>query len=504
MAPLDQVATDRSRRTTVSTPPRGEPRHTSDYLNRFQQTGRGVRPREDRGRVSKTKPQLRSDLASQDRRGVIATNLFWLNLGTVLALFVSQGSLQTNGFGQLWTSVGRISGLIGTNLMLVQVMLIARTPFIEKAFGFDRVAKWHGTLGRLSFSLIVAHFAFIVAGKSALAETSLFTQAWTLALSSRDMLMAAVSFGLLLLIVGTSVKIARSKLRRETWMFIHLYSYAALAFAVPHMLTSGATFVGKPITQVYWAILYTLALSAVLFFRIGQPLYTHLCHGLRVVEVRREASDVVSITVQGKRLEDLTYESGQFFNWRFLTKQQWFQAHPYSVSAAHDGESLRLTVKALGDGSADVAAIKPGTKVLVEGPFGTFTADRRTKKRVLMIAGGVGITPLRAMLESMPAAPGDITFIYRVRDYRDAALLDEVLELSERRGVEFSVLSGSSSEFSADSAPFGPAHLSHVMPDIANSDVFVCGPKGLVKSVIESCKELEVPASQVHYELFEI
>ena len=205
MAPLDQVATDRSRRTTVSTPPRGEPRHTSDYLNRFQQTGRGVRPREDRGRVSKTKPQLRSDLASQDRRGVIATNLFWLNLGTVLALFVSQGSLQTNGFGQLWTSVGRISGLIGTNLMLVQVMLIARTPFIEKAFGFDRVAKWHGTLGRLSFSLIVAHFAFIVAGKSALAETSLFTQAWTLALSSRDMLMAAVSFGLLLLIVGTSV-----------------------------------------------------------------------------------------------------------------------------------------------------------------------------------------------------------------------------------------------------------------------------------------------------------
>lgn len=448
--------------------------------------------------------RLSTDVASRSRRARGALALFWLNLVVVCGLFVFQGESNPFTVGGMWNTVGRLTGLVGTNLILVQIILIARTPSIERAFGFDRLAKWHASLGRTAFSLIVAHVGFIVVGYSQVAQTSLLTQAISLPTSTRDMLMATVSFGLLILIVGTSVKIARSKLRRETWAFIHLYSYGAAALAVPHMISSGADFVQNPLTQVYWGLLYTLAIVVVLFFRVGQPLYTLAFHDLRVERVVRETPDVVSIYMSSKRREFLGFKSGQFFIWRFLCRGQWFQAHPYSVSSVPNSDLIRITVKGVGDGSREIANIEPGTRVLAEGPFGAFTGDRRTRRRVLMIAGGVGVTPLRAMLESMPAEPGDITFMYRIRDYTDAVFYEELRQIANSRGVDLQMVVGRSEEHRDDLQPLSANHLASAVPDIADCDVFVCGPEGLIRTVISACGELDVPKSQVHYESFEM
>ena len=147
-----------------------------------------------------------------------------------------------------------------------------------------------------------------------------------------------------------------------------------------------------------------------------------------------EGPGVVSLYLTGHELDRLSVRAGQYFLWRFLTPDGWWRSHPYSISAAPNGEWLRITVKDLGDGSGDLARVPIGTRVMVEGPYGILTDVKRTKPGVLLIAGGIGITPLRALLEALPARPGDITLLYRARRPQDVLFRDELEILARRRG----------------------------------------------------------------------
>lgn len=145
--------------------------------------------------------------------------------------------------------------------------------------------------------------------------------------------------------------------------------------------------------------------ALVLRHRVPTPLRNSARHRMRVTAVVRESRDVVSVVVEGRDLEELRARFGQFFRWRFLTPDLWATAHPSSLSAPPTSTHLRLTMKALGDGSAVLQRLEAGTWVLAEGPYAVLTADRRIRRNVLLIAGGVGITPLGALFESMPLAP---------------------------------------------------------------------------------------------------
>ena len=100
----------------------------------------------------------------------------------------------------------------------------------------------------------------------------------------------------------------------------------------------------------------------------------------------------------------LPARAGQFFVWRFLSGAGWTRGHPYSLSAAPDGRGLRISVKTLGDGSADLHRLRPGARVLLEGPFGRLSARARTRRKVALIGAGVGVTPLRALAEEVMKA----------------------------------------------------------------------------------------------------
>src|SRR5665647_1518723 len=95
------------------------------------------------------------------------------------------------------------------------------------------------------------------------------------------------------------------------------------------------------------------------------------------------------------------------------------RAHPYSLSAAPDGRTLRITAAHLGDGSARLARLRPGTRVAFEGPYGRLHEGVRTRRKVLLMASGIGITPMRALLEAMDQRPGDVTLVYRARSDAD-------------------------------------------------------------------------------------
>jgi predicted ferric reductase len=317
-----------------------------------------------------------------------------------------------------------------------------------------------------------------------------------LATTIEGVLRAVVALVLIIAVGAVSARFARRRLAYETWHFIHLYTYLAVLLAFTHQVAVGTTFTSSPAATAYWWGLWTFALGAVAVGRLVLPLWRNLRHRLRVLAVVPESDNVVSIYITGRDLDRLPARAGQFFLWRFMTKGRWWQANPFSLSAAPDGRSLRLTAKALGDGSAGLRHLEPGTRVFVEGPYGAFTTMHRTRPNTLLIAGGVGITPIRALLEELD---GHTVVIYRVNSPRDAVLLDELRALAHAKGAVLHVVAGP-----AVPDRLAPEALARLVPDVRDRDVFVCGPPGMAGAVLRSLRALRVPKPQIHAERFSL
>jgi predicted ferric reductase len=407
--------------------------------------------------------------------GVLAA----LNGGVVVWLWLRSGGLgDVQDSATLLSAAGRISGLLGAYLALLELLLLARLPALERLLGFDRLTAWHRWCGTACLALVGAHVLLITAGYTLGDGVSLYAEIGRL-ISGYPGVITAVAGVVLLAVVGcSSASPLRRRLHYETWYFLHLYAYLAIALAFSHQLATGTAFVGRQGARAYWIALYVATLGVLLVYRLGVPVARSLRHRLRVARVIEEAPGVTSIEIEGVRLDRLRARAGQFFTWRFLTRDRWWEAHPFSLSAAPDGRRLRITVKGLGDYTAALRAIPPGTRVIAEGPFGVFTAAARRRPRVALIAGGVGITPIRALLEEMPGAPGDITVVYRATRPEDLILRAELDELAGRRGAEVHYVLGDD----RDRSLLSPEHLQRLVPDIAARDVYVCGPPAMTEA----------------------
>jgi predicted ferric reductase len=432
-----------------------------------------------------------------------------LNVLVVVAMWVHGGGvadLRAPGTGS--TSIGRLTGLLSAVLLLAQVLLMARVPWLERSYGQDRLARWHRITGFVSFDLMLAHTVLITIGYAATGHTGLLRQAWELVATYPGMLLATAALAALCLVVATSVRAARRRLRYESWHLLHLYAYLGIGLALPHELWTGADFVSSPAARAYWWTLYGVAAGSVLLFRLGLPLWRSLLHGLVVSKVVREVPGVVSVYLRGRHLDRLPAAAGQFFLWRFLDGPGWSRANPYSLSAAPRPDLLRITVKDLGDGSRRLSTLRPGTRVLIEGPYGTLTADRQDRPRVLLLAAGVGITPIRALLEELPYQPGDATLLYRVTSQDNAVFADELNELATRRGIQVHYLAGprrrATSWLPAGSGTeYGDAeHLRRLVPDVAERDVYLCGPSPWMAAVRAAALGAGVPTARLHDEDF--
>ena len=425
--------------------------------------------------------------------GVVVAGVWWW----------SGGVRDIHDTSTLLTGLGRIAGLLGAYLVLVQLLLLARLPVLDRLVGFDRLTVWHRRNGAVCIALLMAHALLITAGYTLGDGISVPEEVRRLLTGYPGVLTATVGLALLVGVSVTSAVIVRRRLRYETWYFVHLYAYLGVALAFSHQLATGTDFVGEPLARTYWYALYLLTLGALVLFRLVLPVARSAWHRLRVTRVVEEAPGVVSIEIGGVRLERLGAQPGQFFSWRFLTRDRWWEAHPFSLSAAPDGHRLRITVKASGDYTARLRAIPPGTRVIAEGPFGAFTAAARRRPRVALIAGGVGITPIRALLEAMPGQPGDIAVVYRALDADGVILRRELDDLARRRGAHLHYVLGSHDAPGAEDL-LSPQHLQRLVPDIAARDVYVCGPPGMVEATRASLGRSGVARRQIFTERFAI
>jgi len=420
-----------------------------------------------------------------------------VGLGVVMALVIAgetAGSLA--GPGGWWTAAGRMFGFVGAYAMLVMVVLIARVPWLERAVGQDRLVRWHRTIGGWPLGLIGLHIVFVTIGYAATTRSGFWHQFWQFVTQYPDMLAALAGFVLLVMAGVSSIRQARRRVRYETWWVIHLYMYLGLTLAFFHQVVTGASFLHHPLTRFVWTAMWVATAALVLVCRVGLAFVRNVRHRLRVAAVVNEAPGVYSVICRGRHIDRLAVNGGQFFQWRFMSTGLWWHAHPYSISALPRAPYVRVTIKGLGDQSRAVAHLRVGTRVIVEGPYGTFTHHQARAPRVVLIAAGVGVTPVRSLLEDL-AVSSDVTVIVRASRPDDVLHRDELVQLIARRDGRLVELVGSRDDVRMDAST-----LSEYFPDPDHVDVFICGPDGFVNNVLDITSQLGVPAAHIHRESF--
>jgi len=418
-------------------------------------------------------------------------------LGAVTALAITdETGAELRAPGGAVTFLGSLTGLVGMYLALLMVLMVSRIPAIERVLGQDGLLRWHRRLAPWPISLLLAHALFITVGYAEAARAGLGHQVAVLLTRYPDVLIATVGLGIMGTIGVLSIHAIRRRLRRETWWLIHLYMYLALALSFAHVLALGPSFVGHPLTQIVWSVAWAATAGLVLCYRFGLPVVRSLRHRLVVHEVRPEGPGVVSVICSGRGLDKLAIAGGQFFFWRFLTRSMWWQAHPYTMSALPQPPYVRLTVKAVGDHSAAVAKLRPGTRIVVEGPYGVFTRFAQQRPQVLLMAAGIGVTALRSLLEDLPRNSAPVVVLRGTRP-EDLVLRKEVADLVRYRHGQLHELVGTREEALLDERS-----LQRLVPDLHRRDIYVCGPEGFVTSIVEVADRLRLPSEAIHHEAY--
>jgi predicted ferric reductase len=405
------------------------------------------------------------------------------------------------GAGATLTDAGRLTGLLAGYVALLQVMLRIRLPAVERRLGTDAINEAHRLLGGYLIVLIVSHASLITAGYSLAAGSSVAQELTTLAASYPYVMWAVIAASLLAGVAISSLPVIRRRLLYEAWHGVHLLVYVSLALAFFHQVTVGEHFRHQVGLRAAWTVLFAGAGAAVIVFRFLRPLYLSFRHRLVVGSVVHETRNIISVRVTGRNIHLLRARPGQYFRWRFLAPGAWYLAHPFSLSEEPGGRSFRITVRITGRHTAMLSQLPAGTRVIAEGPCGGLIAGPSWAGPVALIAGGIGITPLRALFATAPCAENAITLIYRVHDAADVVFRAELERIAAQRGGTVHFLTGRRDDPRND---LSPARLLRLCPDLARSCVFVCGPAGYAQTVRASLDSLGVPRSRVRSESFQM
>ena len=435
--------------------------------------------------------------APRPRVADVLATLAGVGFGAIVALVIagdSLGSLKSSGGWAI--AFGRLSALSGAYLLLILLVLISRIPWLERTVGQNQLVRWHRSIGPWAIVLIALHITSVTIGYSEVSHTSVVRQFATFIAHYPDLLASLVGFSLLVIAGVSSARIARGRMRYETWWVIHLYMYVGIALAFFHQIRVGVLFIADPLARNVWITVWAATALLIICCRVALPVRANSRHHLRVQSVVKVAPAVHTVVIRGRDLSDLAVAGGQFFQWRFLAPGLWWHSHPYSLSALPQPPFLRLTVKGVGDQSRALAHLKPGTRVFMEGPYGAFTHHVRAHDHVTMIGAGVGVTPLRALLEDLPDSV-QVNVIVRVSKLEDVLHPEEFESLVARHHGKFHVLVGPRHE-----ARFDARRLRQLVPDLIRSDVYVCGPPAFADHVVAMATKLGVSSDRIHREVF--
>lgn len=433
--------------------------------------------------------------------------LLWISGAVAVALFLTAGGLaEFTSLGGAVTGFGIVAGLLGTDFVLVMVVLAARIPIIDRTVGHDRALAVHRSLGKPALYLLLGHAVLLLVGYGISAGINPFAEIWSM-LAIPDLPLAFIGLGLLMVVVVTSLVAVRRRFSYEGWHLVHLLSYVAVLVAVPHQLSVGSILSQGSFERAYWISLYVLAFGSIATFRFIEPVVSNIRHRIRVDRIETISPGVASIHLGGRNLRALGTAGGQFFIWRFWSGRTWWHSHPISLSAMPTDGSARITVRDLGAGSNSLSQVRPGTRVWFEGPYGAFTTAARSAERLGMIVAGIGITPVLALLEQSDLKPGEATIVLRASNQQETYLWNEIMALVGQKGVTVYTMVGHRASDRSGWMTLADAErgvtIRSIFPDLAHTDLYLCGPTPWLDLVESDAKAAGIPVHQLHSERFD-
>jgi predicted ferric reductase len=429
---------------------------------------------------------------------------FWgANLTLILGVWAA-----SSGRTELFTgdglvtvhTLGLLFGLLATFCALTQFILMGRVGWLEPIFGLDRLAIFHRFNGYATLILVLLHSSIMFVAHGVW-DNELFA-----VLGYPFVVLAVLAEVMLVLTVGLSIYIIRRHLKFETWYTVHWLNYLFIAIVPFHQFVNGTTLNSVPWFSSYWLALYIFVALNVIVWRFGMTVVKHWRFGFKVEKVVAETPTATSVYITGKNLEKYKARGGQFVLVRFLAPPYIWQEHPFSLSMLPNKEHIRLTIRQLGDFTNLIPQLKPGTPVWVSGPFGTFTNELQETDKVLYIAGGIGITPIRSMIEARARSgvKSDAVMLYGNRTETDTALMNELQPLAAQLNMPIHNVLSEQKDYAGEKGYVDKEKIARLVPDVAERDVFLCGPPPMMAGVIAELKELGVPDGHIHFERFSL
>ena len=403
--------------------------------------------------------------------------------------FWAQGLSADLPLGAILNRGGRFLALTGFVFILAQFVLSSKIKWIERDIGLDKLIAVHRTFGVAGLVLILIHPVFLFAGD--------LVQGSPPALSPAK-LGGFVSLTLFVAGVGAAILYRRLKLRYETWRAVHLATYLALPLGYLHSLSLGSDLEGP--LRAFWLVLAAVY-AAVVVHKLWRMVQVRR-HPYRVVNVAPETYDVCTLTLEGPRM---AYKPGQFLIVQLVRDGRASSPHPFTLASSPTRDRLAISVKASGDFTRTIPDTQPGDLAYVDAPYGAFSFLNHDAPNLVLIGGGIGITPFMSTLRYLydKKLQRNVVVIWGNKTERDIAFRDEIDRMASEMGSCKVVHCMSSQEDWPGEKGYVTADLlERHLGGVEHPEVFVCGPPVMMNGVIAALHAMGVPRQRIHYERF--
>jgi len=435
----------------------------------------------------------------------IAVALLWIVaylLLTLLPLLVLLLHPVPSGRG-FWTEFSVALGFIGLAMMALQFVLTARVNRIESSYGIDILLQFHRYTSLVAFFMVLAHPAILfIVRPETIQLLNLFEAPWR----ARMAVLATLAF---LVMVITTIWRKQLKIPYEPWRASHtILAVLAVGLGFGHTIGVG-NYLGLFWKAVLWSGIMLLSLWLIVYVRLVKPwLMTKKPYV--VEEVMSQQGDVWTLALRPLGHEGFTFQPGQFA-WLTLNITPFsMREHPFSMSSSGDrADRLEFGIKAIGDFTSRIKNVQPGTRAYLDGPYGVFTTERYWDSAgFVLIAGGVGITPIFSILLTAAERKDDRPFllIYAASAWEDITYREELEALKESLDLAIVyVLRKAHDDWEGETGYVDRAVLEkHIPLHRGTRHYFICAAPVMMGAVERALFELEVPVTNVHMEHFDL
>jgi predicted ferric reductase len=399
-----------------------------------------------------------------------------------------------------WIEFAVAIGYSGLAMMGLQFGLTARFRFVTRPWGEDVIYHFHRQVSLIAVGLVVAHPLIIFA-----AQPELLARPED-GIVPLGAVAAVLSIGALLALVVMALWRVKLRLGYELWHRLHIVlALLAIGGGIVHMV-GWSFYLEDPRKRALWIGLVALWIALLLYVRLVKPLFM-LRRPYRVAAVQPERGDATTLVMEPDGHPGFRFTPGQF-GWLSVWRSPFsITGHPFSFSSsaeAADGR-VEMTIRKLGDFTSKVHTIQVGQRVYLDGPYGAFTIGQPADMHVL-IAGGIGITPMMSMLRTL-ADRGDkrpVILLYGSKDLESTIFREELEALQSRLALRLVlVLADPPAGWSGETGRIDAALLSRHLPQpFAMHEYFICGPNPMMDAVEAALGELDVPMAKYHSERY--